>query len=108
MSAATTTMLPRPAWVLLRAEAWERGFRRRDKRTGELVPNVLSFRRWCRRNHVPIRKTGRMELVCPADVDRAVLEAPAPGRLPIELVTAAQASVARSLDATTARRGGTD
>ena len=68
----SSTEAPRPAWVLLKHEAAARGFR-----------NALSFRRWCKRNGVPVTKTGRLETVCPADVDAAVLGAgPAAARAP--------------------------
>lgn len=94
---AETPPIARPGWVLLKLEAWERGFRRRNA-AGEQVPNVLAFRRWCRRNGVPIRKTGKLETVCPADVDRAVLgDAPAPAN---DLASLAAASVARSIGGT--------
>lgn len=51
----------RPAWVLIRREAKLRGFK-----------NAISFRRWCRRNKVPVYKTGRLCAVCPAEVDVAI------------------------------------
>jgi len=52
----------RPAWVLLAAEGKERGFK-----------NALAFRRWCKRNGVEIRYSGRMEVVVPSEIDAAVL-----------------------------------
>lgn len=49
------------SWVLLPAEAMRRGFK-----------GTRSFRRWCQRHRVEIRKDGRREWVCPASVDRVV------------------------------------
>jgi hypothetical protein len=56
-----------PAWVLLPGEAARRGFR-----------NALAFRRFCKRNGVPIHRNGRLEGVCPSDVDEAMLGVPPP------------------------------
>jgi|LNFM01.2.fsa_nt_gb hypothetical protein len=49
------------AWVLLPAEAMRRGFK-----------GTRSFRRWCRRHRVEIRKDGRREWISPLAVDRVV------------------------------------
>lgn len=56
------------AWVLLPAEAKARGFK-----------NTLSFRRWCRRRGVLVRRDegGRMLWVNRQDVDRAIEGLPA-------------------------------
>ncbi len=49
------------AWVLLPAEAMRRGFK-----------GTRSFRRWCQRHRVEIRRDGRRQWVSPAEVDRVV------------------------------------
>lgn len=74
----------RPGWVLLPTEAKHRGFK-----------STLSFRRWCKRNGVPIRRSGRLEVVCPAEVDAIILRMKQPSNDPIRM--AAEASVTRSL-----------
>lgn len=66
--------------VLLPLEAKLRGFR-----------NRLSFRRWCHRRGVPIRRDGRFEWVCPADVDAAV------GAVPIVRVSSASVASKKSV-----------
>lgn len=48
-------------WVLLPAEAMRRGFK-----------GTRSFRRWCQRHRVEIRKDGRREWISPLAVDRVV------------------------------------
>lgn len=49
------------SWVLLPAEAMRRGFK-----------GTRSFRRWCQRHRVEIRRDGRRQWVSPAEVDRVV------------------------------------
>lgn len=69
-------------WVLLPAEAKARGFK-----------NSLSFRRWCRRHGVLVRRDegGRMLWINRRDVDRAIEGLPARGER--ELVEEASRSV---------------
>lgn len=71
------------AWVLLPAEAKARGFK-----------NTLSFRRWCRRHGVLVRRDegGRMLWVNRRDIDRAIEGLPARGER--EIVEEASRSVA--------------
>ena len=70
-------------WVLLPAEAKARGFK-----------NTLSFRRWCRRHGVLVRRDegGRMLWVNRRDIHRAIEGLPARGER--EIVDEASRSVA--------------
>lgn len=70
----------RPRWVLLREEARVRGFR-----------NALSFKRWCDRHQVALRRDGKMLWVRSEDVDRAV------GGLPIRSTTPAVISAVEAI-----------
>ena len=81
---AAEDKLDLPGWVLLAFEANRRGFR-----------NTAAFRRFCRKNSIPVRKNGRMEIVCPAEVDAAVLKMLQPSNDPLRL--AAEASVAKAI-----------
>lgn len=90
MSAAEPApQFARPAAVLLVEEARARGFLTREGKG-----NTSSFRRWCQRMGIEIRKTGRKEWIATADVDRAVLGAPPPAN---DLATLAMQSARRTI-----------